>query len=59
LTDLEPIVNHIRQGAATEPGAAKRHCAKDFTATGIPPHFLRTNAPGGAFVIVSKSQERY
>jgi hypothetical protein len=26
FSDPEPIVNHIRQAAATKPGAAKRHC---------------------------------
>jgi hypothetical protein len=28
FSDPEPIVNHIRQAAATKPGAAKRHCAQ-------------------------------
>jgi hypothetical protein len=26
FSDPEPIVNHIRQAAATKPGAAKRRC---------------------------------
>jgi hypothetical protein len=66
LPQSEPIVNHIRQVAATEPGAAKRlgdlspygPLRNGRGATGIPPQFLRTTRRSGALAIVWKAEER-